>query len=54
MSPNEFDLRAALRAGEGETLDPDSVLSAARAARHDRRVRIASVAGLSQARRTAV
>jgi hypothetical protein len=45
VSPSESDLRAALRAGEGDSLDPDSVLSAARAARHQRRVRIASAAG---------
>jgi hypothetical protein len=45
VSPSEFDLRAALRAGEGEHLDPDSVLSAARSARHQRRVRIASAVG---------
>ncbi len=45
MSPSESDLRAALRAGEGDALDPESVLSAARAARHQRRVRIASATG---------
>jgi hypothetical protein len=45
VSPSESDLRAALRAGEGDGLDPDSVLTAARAARHQRRVRIASAAG---------
>jgi hypothetical protein len=45
MSPSEFDLRAALREGEGDRLDPDSVLAAARATRRERRVRIASVAG---------
>lgn len=45
MSPSESDLRAALRAGEGDALDPDSVLSAARAVRRQRRVRIASAAG---------
>lgn len=45
MSPSEFDLRAALREGEGDGLDPDSVIAAARAARHERRVRIGSALG---------
>jgi hypothetical protein len=45
MSPNEADLRAALHAGEGDPLDPETVLSAARAARSQRRVRAASAAG---------
>jgi hypothetical protein len=49
MSPNEFQLRAALRDGEGEHLDPDTVISRARAAtqlRRDRRVRYFSVAAV--------
>jgi hypothetical protein len=45
VSPSEFDLRAALHEGEGDRLDPDSVLAAARGARRERRVRLASVAG---------
>jgi hypothetical protein len=49
MSPNEFQLRAALRDGEGEHLDPDTVIARARAvtrARRDRRVRYLSVAAV--------
>jgi hypothetical protein len=49
MSPNEFQLRAALRDGEGEHLDPEAVISRARAvtqARRDRRVRYLSVAAV--------
>ncbi len=49
MSPNEFQLRAALRDGEGEHLDPDTVVARARAvtrARRDRRVRYLSVAAV--------
>lgn len=49
MSPNEFQLRAALRDGEGEHLNPDTVIARARAmtqARHDRRIRLASVAAV--------
>jgi hypothetical protein len=47
MSPNEFQLRSALRDGEGEHVNPDTVISRARGmqqARHDRRVRYGSVA----------
>lgn len=47
MSPNEFQLRSALRDGEGDYVNPDTVIARARAmtrARHDRRVRYASVA----------
>ncbi len=37
MSPNEAQLRAALRAGEGESLDPDAILARARTTRSQRR-----------------
>ena len=37
MSPSESELRASLRAGEGERLDTDEVLARARTARRDRR-----------------
>jgi hypothetical protein len=40
MSPTEFELRAALRDGEGEGLDPDAVVSRALAVRRQRRVRV--------------
>ncbi len=45
MSPSEKDLRSALRAGEGEAFAPDAdtIMQAARGARHTRRVRIAAV-----------
>jgi hypothetical protein len=49
MSPNEFQLRAALHDGEGKRVDPDTVMARARGmqqARHDRRVRYASVAAV--------
>ena len=49
MSPNEFQLRAALRDGEGDSIDPDTVIMRARAmnqARHDRRIRYLSVAAV--------
>jgi len=49
MSPNEFQLRSALRDGEGEHVDPDTVIARARGtlqARHDRRVRYGSVAAI--------
>jgi hypothetical protein len=49
MSPNEFQLRAALRDGEGDSIDPDTVIVRARAmtqARRDRRVRYLSVAAV--------
>ncbi len=49
MSPNEFQLRAALRDGEGDRVDPDLVIAQARGmqqARHDRRVRYGSVAAV--------
>ncbi|MEP7021150.1 MAG: hypothetical protein ABI808_10885 [Pseudonocardiales bacterium] len=47
MSPNEFQLRSALRDGEGAGVNPDTVIARARGmeqARHDRRVRYASMA----------
>jgi hypothetical protein len=44
MSPSESQLRAALHHGEGEPVDAGAVIARARAARHDRRVRMASVA----------
>lgn len=47
MSPNEFQLRSALRDGEGDHVDADTVIARARGmqqARHDRRVRYGSVA----------
>jgi hypothetical protein len=49
MSPDEFELRAALRDGEGQHLDVDRVVAraqAAQAARRERRVRFASVAAV--------
>jgi hypothetical protein len=45
MSPSESELRAFLRGGEGETPDADALIAHARAVRHNRRVRLASVAG---------
>ena len=49
MSPTEFDLRAALRDGEGDDgggapLDVDAIVDAARAHRNQRRTRILSAA----------
>ncbi len=49
MSPNEFQLRAALRDGEGDNIDPNTVIMRAQAmtqARRDRRVRYLSVAAV--------
>lgn len=49
MSPNEFQLRDALRTGEGERVNPDIVIARARGmaqTRHDRRVRFGSVAAV--------
>jgi hypothetical protein len=49
MSPNEFQLRAALRDGEGDSIDPNTVIIRAQAmtqARRDRRVRYLSVAAV--------
>jgi hypothetical protein len=45
MSPSEFDLRTALRKGEGDALDPHAVLGRARRARRHRRRTIGAVAG---------
>lgn len=44
MSPTEFDLRAALRDGEGDELDAERVVAGARAYRARRRSRILSTA----------
>lgn len=44
MSPSESELRSFLHDGEGEPIDPNAVIAHARAARHNRRVRLASVA----------
>ncbi|MGH8960226.1 MAG: hypothetical protein ACRDWT_03330 [Jatrophihabitantaceae bacterium] len=44
MSPSESELRSFLRDGEGEPIDPGAVIAHARAARHNRRVRLVSVA----------
>lgn len=49
MSPNEFQLRSALRDGEGDRVDPDVVIARVRdltQARRDRRVRYGSVAAI--------
>jgi hypothetical protein len=46
MSPNEFQLRAVLHEGEGEDLDANRIIARARAIRHERRVRFASVAAV--------
>jgi hypothetical protein len=44
MSPTEFELRAALRAGEGDGVDADAVIGRAMSVRHARRVRVGSIA----------
>ena len=44
MSPSESELRAALRAGDGEGVDADAVITRARGARHARRMRLGSIA----------
>ncbi|MEO8889185.1 MAG: hypothetical protein ABI301_07360 [Jatrophihabitantaceae bacterium] len=44
MSPSESELRSFLRDGEGEPIDPDVLIAHARGVRHNRRVRLASVA----------
>lgn len=44
MSPDEFDLRNALREGEGAGVDPDVVIARAVAYRHARRARLGSIA----------
>lgn len=46
MSPSEFDLRAALRDGEGDGIDPGTVIFRARELRRQRRVRFASTAAV--------
>ena len=47
MSPSESELRAALRAGQGEALDTERVISRAQVARRQRQVRYASVAAVT-------
>lgn len=42
MSPTEFDLRAALRAGEGDSVDADAIIADGRARIAHRRVRVLS------------
>lgn len=44
MSPSEFDLRAALREGEGDGLDPDRVIARGVAHRAQRRSRLINTA----------
>jgi len=44
MSPSESQLRAALRAGEGQPVNPELVIAHARAVRHNRRMRVGSIA----------
>lgn len=44
MSPSESELRSFLHGGEGDPINPDAVIAHARAVRHDRRVRLLSVA----------
>jgi hypothetical protein len=47
MSPTEFDLRAALRDGEGEGVDPERLIARGRARRAQRRVRLLSTAAIA-------
>jgi hypothetical protein len=44
MSPSESELRSFLHGGEGDPIDPDALIAHARGVRHNRRVRLASVA----------
>jgi hypothetical protein len=44
MSPSESQLRAALRAGEGQPVNPEVVIAHARTVRHNRRMRVGSIA----------
>lgn len=44
MSPNEFQLRAALHDGEGDRVDPERVILRVQRARRERRARLLSVA----------
>ncbi len=44
MSPSEFQLRDALRDGEGDGVDAGAVIARAVRVRHERRMRVASVA----------
>ncbi len=45
MSPNEAQLRAALRDGEGNRVDVDAVVASALRVRHARRQRLSAIAG---------
>ncbi len=45
MSPSESELRAALRAGEGDTVAADEIIAHARSARHERRKTLAAMGG---------
>jgi len=45
MSPSESELRASLRAGEGDRLDTDEVLVRARTASRDRRRNLVAIGG---------
>jgi hypothetical protein len=47
MSPTEFDLRAALRDGEGDGVDADQVISGGRRHRAQRRARMMSTAAVT-------
>jgi len=47
MSPSEADLRAALRAGEGDDLDVERVVAGGRAERAQRRVRVLTTAAVT-------
>ena len=44
MSPSEFELRDALRDGEGDGLDTDALIGSAVQIRHTRRVRLGAIA----------
>ncbi|MDT4951126.1 MAG: hypothetical protein QOJ37_3721, partial [Pseudonocardiales bacterium] len=46
MSPTEFDLRAALRDGEGDGVDVDRVVAGGRARRTHRRSQLLSTAAV--------
>lgn len=45
MSPTESELRAALRAGEGDTVAVDEIIAQAQVARRERRKRLAAMGG---------
>lgn len=44
MSPSESELRSFLHGGEGEPINPDTVITRAHELRHNRRIRLASAA----------